>query len=480
MIGATGHNLDAHPAVAATCTTAGNSAYWSCDQCHKFFSDADGKTEITENSWVIGATGHNLDAHPAVAATCTTAGNSAYWSCDKCHKFFSDADGKTEIAENSWIIPATGEHHYGNPVWTWTGDDIDGYTAATVTYTCSSCEGEKAISAKVSKEFTLDSTVYTAKATGPDGQEITDTKTVPGQVFFIGNTLSLQGDIAVNFYLNLTAEQAAQGQIDFKWIVNGKENTSSFDLSKSQKPANNGYYKATCNIAPAEMSSDITATLIVDGQEVSTNIYSVSRYADVILNDADYVEAYVEQYGQAKYDALVDLIHAMFDYGTRAQERFEVDQDTLVNGGEYTFTDAVTPDMIPVTKGDMEKNLSDYGLKYKGSSVVLLTNITIRHYYQIEDQTKFDAVKDSVTFNGSPVTYTVKDGEIYFELENISARNLDKVYTLNIGGTEYTYSVFDYARSVLSKTGSDANVKTQELVTAMYHYNQKAKAYFSA
>ena len=474
-----GNFLTAHAAGEATCTATGNTAYWSCDKCGKFYSDAKGENEIAENDWITPPE-HRLTAHPAAAATCSAVGSRAYWSCDECGKLFSDAGGNNQVTAESLVTPVDPDVHaaFKEPVWTWTGNDKDGYTAATVTLTCSSCGEQKIIPGNVSKAYTYDSTVYTATATTAVGETLTATKTVAGQVCFVGNTLSLQGDIAVNFYLNLTAEQAAQGQIDFKWIVNGKENTSSFDLSKSQKPANNGYYKATCNIAPAEMSSDITATLIVDGQEVSTNIYSVSRYADVILNDADYVEAYVEQYGQAKYDALVDLIHAMFDYGTRAQERFEVDQDTLVNGGEYTFTDAVTPDMIPETKGVMEKDLSGYGLKYNGSSVVLLTNTTIRHYYLIEDQAKFNAVKDSVTFNGSPVTYTEKNGEIYFELSNIAARNLDKVYTLNIGGTEYTYSAFDYARSILSKTGSDANVKTQALVAAMHRYNQKAKVYF--
>ena len=104
VIAATGHNMTEHKAVAATCTTAGNSAYWSCDQCKGYFSDSEGKTPIEENSWVIAATGHNMTEHKAVAATCTTAGNSAYWSCDQCKEFFSDAEGKTSIEENGWVI----------------------------------------------------------------------------------------------------------------------------------------------------------------------------------------------------------------------------------------------------------------------------------------------------------------------------------------------------------------------------------------
>ena len=75
--------------------------------CGKHFSDADGKTEIEADSWVIPA-GHHLTATTAKAENCTEAGNSAYWTCDVCGKHFSDADGKTEIEEDSWVVPALG------------------------------------------------------------------------------------------------------------------------------------------------------------------------------------------------------------------------------------------------------------------------------------------------------------------------------------------------------------------------------------
>ena len=171
--------MTAHAEVAATCTTAGNSAYWSCSRCGKYFSDAEGEFEIAPDSWVIAATGHDygeliaeaaatctadgvkahyecsvcrkffdedkketteaalkiaalghdLKAHEAVAATCEEAGSSAYWSCERCGKYFSDAEGATEIAEDSWEIAALG-HDWKFIYFTWTGSDEDGYTAA--------------------------------------------------------------------------------------------------------------------------------------------------------------------------------------------------------------------------------------------------------------------------------------------------------------------------------------------------------------
>ena len=44
------HNLTLVAAKAATCTTAGNSAYYTCDGCDKWFADATGSVEITDKN----------------------------------------------------------------------------------------------------------------------------------------------------------------------------------------------------------------------------------------------------------------------------------------------------------------------------------------------------------------------------------------------------------------------------------------------
>ena len=110
-IDATGHTLTKIEAKAATCTEDGNSAYWTCDLCAKYFSDAAGTSEIEKDSWVIQAA-HTLTKIEAKAATCTEEGNSAYWACHLCGKYFSDEAGTTEIEKDRWVIRAAG-HSYG-------------------------------------------------------------------------------------------------------------------------------------------------------------------------------------------------------------------------------------------------------------------------------------------------------------------------------------------------------------------------------
>ena len=148
------HNLTLVAAKAATCTTAGNSAYYTCDGCDKWFADATGSVEITDKTSVkIPAPGHtagtewksddtnhwhecsrchdkkdeaahdygsdnvcdtcgyyktvphthNLTLVAAKAATCTEGGKEAYYKCEGCGKFYEDVLGTKEITDlTSW------------------------------------------------------------------------------------------------------------------------------------------------------------------------------------------------------------------------------------------------------------------------------------------------------------------------------------------------------------------------------------------
>lgn len=48
--------------------------------------------------------GHKLEGHEPKDSTCTAPGNLAYWECEKCGKYFGDAQASEEIAESSWVL----------------------------------------------------------------------------------------------------------------------------------------------------------------------------------------------------------------------------------------------------------------------------------------------------------------------------------------------------------------------------------------
>lgn len=292
---------------------------------------------------------------------------------------------------------------------------------------------------------------------------------------FPGHSLTLDGDIGINFFVDLTDAQLASGAVvDFSWTVNSVEKTHSVTLTAADKTANG--YKATCPVAVAEMTYEVTATLSLNGEPCSTNTYSVKQYADTILSDKYKTKYLNAGYTEDEYNSLANLVKTMLDYGAKAQKQFNRNFRNLANKGvDYTMAD-VTSDMITTVPSNMQSGLNTYGLEYAGTTIVYLTKTSMRHYYTITDQDKFDLVKDNITFGGENVSYTEKNGMIYFEHKNIAAADLDTPYTLTIGSSSYNYSVLDYVRECLD--ANDVSHNTFMLVSATYWYNQAANAYF--
>ena len=103
-----GHQLTKTEAREATCTVDGNTAYWYCSVCDKYFSDEACTKEIAQADAVIPAPGHQLIQTEAREATCTVDGNTAYWRCSVCGRYFSDEACAEEITLADTLIPAPG------------------------------------------------------------------------------------------------------------------------------------------------------------------------------------------------------------------------------------------------------------------------------------------------------------------------------------------------------------------------------------
>ncbi len=82
---------------------------------------------------------HNLTLVAAKAATCTTAGNFAYYTCDGCDKWFADATGSVEITDKTSVEIAPLNHDWNAPAYTWNADN----TVCTATRTCKRDAGHK-------------------------------------------------------------------------------------------------------------------------------------------------------------------------------------------------------------------------------------------------------------------------------------------------------------------------------------------------
>lgn len=98
------HVMESISKVDATCTEDGNIAYWHCTECDKYYSDEDGKTEISLEDTVISAS-HTLTHYEAKAATETEEGCIEHWKCSVCEKYFTNSSATEELSESEVIIP---------------------------------------------------------------------------------------------------------------------------------------------------------------------------------------------------------------------------------------------------------------------------------------------------------------------------------------------------------------------------------------
>ena len=304
---------------------------------------------------------------------------------------------------------------------------------------------------------------------------------------FVGHSLSLGGNIGINFYINVPDEDVNAGRVkvNFAWNVEGTKKTYSVALGSYDKYELG--YKASCPVPVAEMTYDVTATIIVNDIPLDhTDTYSAQKYAKVILNNEDsFKDKYIAaenkkgRNGEQRYSDLITLIQTMLDYGSKAQIVFNRDTEHPANEGNEYFSDEdypVSADMVTVSEEKMNMDLTEYGLRYKGSTVVYLSETSIRHYYYVDDWDCFNKIKDSITFDGETVTYTEKDDAIYFEKKGVSAPNLDTPYKLTFKDESCKFAVNDYIRHCLeSDTVSD---NTKALVRATYRYNVAANVFF--
>lgn len=105
------HDMIEVPALAATCTENGHTAYFACTKCDGIFADKDGKKPLTDAEAAVAAAGHKLSAIIGTPATCTEEGIRDHYRCEACGKIYADAQ-----ANNPLPSPMEPAHHTAEKV----------------------------------------------------------------------------------------------------------------------------------------------------------------------------------------------------------------------------------------------------------------------------------------------------------------------------------------------------------------------------
>ena len=256
----------------------------------------------------------------------------------------------------------------------------------------------------------------------------------------VGHSISLDGNIGLNFYMELDES-----------IVNDSGAYMKFTFPNSDtqkvtigKPNDDGYYVFSCDVTAKEIADTITAQMITSDGEGTVYEYSVKEYAD-----------YITSHSNDYYDDTINLVEAMMNYGNSAKSYFSNEETTDISD--------VTEKNLTEFEKDETGTLPD-GMEYYGSSLLLESETTVRHYFKVKNGTDV-----------SKYGFKDKNGYYYKEIPNISAGQLGTAKVTTIDNWSISYSPMSYVYSVLNSDSADKNLVN--LCKALYLYQQAAEAY---
>ncbi|MCR5479774.1 MAG: leucine-rich repeat domain-containing protein [Ruminococcus sp.] len=281
-----------------------------------------------------------------------------------------------------------------------------------------------------------------------------------------GHSITLDGSIGVNFYVELTGELLASNTAEMVFTVPSGSKTETQTLlvkdviaEGSNKVVIGGktYYKFKCSVSAKDMASTITAQL-VDGEKSGTKYtYSVKDYADYLLTHTD-----VEEYANA-----APLVKTMLSYGAYSQQFFG-EGTPLADSYKGNVSDVA----IPATfKYNAEKTDLPENVTLDGVTLSLMSETTLSLYFKgLPKNTEF------LCSNGNSVE-TVFNGEyVIARIRGIKANDLDSIFTVTFTGGSVEYSPMTYCYNVL--TGGSTDEKLQNVCKVLYQYAQAANEYF--
>ena len=431
------------------CTWDDSSDNWySFDQRHLYFG-------LTDELMAIAHPGHSKIYTTDTYATRSTSladnyfvrtGDAAKWVKAYSDRIQKNLDaGKTEFeitADNASYPPSisgiqNGITAYAINQMTWTTDKA----AVTLNATGSA------------KSFTF-TAEYASKSP---------------EVSLYGRSITLKDNIDVNYYMEMS-DSVFEHDAYLEFKIGGQ--TYKLNASDAAEVNENGktLYKFSCPVNAAQMSDTIETRIVIDNKTEEEYSYSVKEYATELLSKSN---EYPEE--------TIKLVKALLNYGTAAQNFFKYNTDKPANAGLSDTDKAVAAADFAAYKAVIKTdsaNSQSNGLTYYGSSLICKSEMTVRHYFMVNEGCDINNYKFSyVNADGNEVSLTPKkasDGVYCVDINGIMARNLNSNYACKVTEKnkacilELDYGPFSYSQKVINSGNSSAELKN--LVNALYWY----------
>ena len=319
--------------------------------------------------------------------------------------------------------------------------------------------------------WTTDKAAVTLNATG-SAKSFTFTAEYASEspaVSLYGRSITLKDNIDVNYYMEMS-DSVFEHDAYLEFKIAGQ--TYKINASDAAEVNENGktLYKFSCPVNAAQMSDTIKTRIVIDNKTEEEYSYSVKEYASELLSKSN------------EYPAeTVKLVKALLNYGAAAQTFFKYNTDNPANGilsDADKAVDAADFDAYKAVIKAGSANGQNNGLTYYGSSLICKSEMTVRHYFMVNEGCDINNYKFSyVNAYGNEVSLTPKkasDGVYYVDINGIMARNLNSNYACKVTGKnkacifELDYGPFSYSQKVINSGNSSTELKN--LVNALYWY----------
>jgi hypothetical protein len=312
---------------------------------------------------------------------------------------------------------------------------------------------------------------------------------------FAKQSLTLDGKIGINFYMDLSGLTDAEKQASYMtFTISGSGSVTADPVAFDANNTNNDgtLYGFSVFVKSIQMADVVTATFHYgDGQTIEKT-YSVKEYIEAF-------DAKLNENPEAFDEKTVALVHALADYGHYVQV-FLTEANGLPIGGQNGYAD-----MDKFYAGDYNYDLIAQDLQLQGKQIV-------KEYGADYDaniiDVKFTVVLDSETtvavyctpalgYTGGATArwgdeeYALKKegGRFIVKIPNIAAHQLGETYTIRVYTgdncnqqvtsvyTQVQVSAMSYVYAMLTSEAYENNEDAKNAVASLYAYWRAAQAY---
>lgn len=295
------------------------------------------------------------------------------------------------------------------------------------------------------------------------------------EVSLYGRSITLKDNIDVNYYMEMS-DSVFEHDAYLEFKIGGQ--TYKLNASDAAEVNENGktLYKFSCPVNAAQMSDTIETRIVIDNNTKEEFSYSVKEYASELLSKSN------------EYPAeTVKLVKALLNYGTAAQTFFKYNTgkpaNAILSDTDKAVAAADFDAYKAVIKADSANGAID-GLTYYGSSLICKSEMTVRHYFILDNGSDINNYKfsyiDTEGYEVSLIPKKVSDGGVYcVDISGIMACSLNKNYVCRVTGMdnsqtiELDYGPLSYAYSVANS--KDSSKELMNLMNALYMYSEVAR-----